>query len=337
MVAIEFAAYTVPDDLRRSPSSGSPMTPSTLIVVRAAACVLSMALASDTTVAQTEPGKQQPDAGLFVNPRLLPPPSRDPVPVLNAPAPVPTFDGSKPVYALASAIGGQINYSAAAESVGSHIDRTVRRTLPVPDASVDATVLRGLDRVIAKRFPNSDRLYMRLNPAQLDGVPAPDRDRVAFDRLTAEIQRWPERQQWERIVLVTPHYRAFESSGLGSKLHGVGMYVQNLNNNSEYDTIEPDGTPGAKQRNRYVALYYVATVYILDAKSLRVLSSEPWTFDEKIHDSNAAGNDVARAIDVDKLAARLETFVQNAAETAVARTLGGRIEAGEIKTIPAPK
>ena len=59
--------------------------------------------------------------------------------------------------------------------------------------------------------------------------------------------------------------------------------------------------------------------------------------DEKIHDSNAAGNDVGRAIDVDKLAARLETFVQAAAETAVAGTLGGRVEAGEIKTVPASK
>lgn len=279
----------------------------------------------------------KPDAGLFVNPKFLPPPSNEPVPVLNAPAPVPKFDGSKPVYALASAIGGQINYIAAKESVGSNLDPYVRRTLPIKDASVDAIVLRALDRVIERRFPNTDRLYMRLHPTQLDGVPPSERDHAAFERLTAEIQRWPERQQWERIVLVTPHYRAFEANGLGSKLHGVGMFVQNLNNSSEYDTIEPDGTPGAKQRNRYVALFYVATVYILDAKSLRVLSSERWTFDEKIHDSNAAGLDVARAIDVDKLAARLETFVQTAAETAVARTLSGRVEAGEIKPVPAPK
>lgn len=279
----------------------------------------------------------KPDGGLFVNPSLLPKPSNEPLPVLNAPAPVPTLDGSKPVYALASAIGGQISYVAAAESVGSHIDRTVRRTFPVKDISVDAMVLRSLDRVIGRRFPNTDRLHMRLNPLQLEDVPPHERDQVAFDRLTAEIQRWPERQQWERVVLVTPHYRAFEANGLGSKLHGVGLYVQNLNNNSEYDTIEPDGTPGTKQRNRYVALFYVATVYILDAKSLRVLSSEQWTLDEKVHDSNAAGNDVARAIDVDKLAARFETFVQNAAEATVARTLGGRVEAGEIKTVPAPK
>lgn len=300
-----------------------------------AACVLTAFLLAATASHAQDPAPAS--GGLYVNPKLVPPPSAEPVPVLNAPTPVPKFDGTRPVYALASAIGGQINYISAKESVGSHLDPYVRRTLPVPDISVDAIVLRALDRVIGRRFPNTDRLYMRLNPAQLDGVPPAERDRAAFDRLTAEIQRWPERQQWERIVLVTPHYRAFESGGLGSKLHGVGLYVQNLNNNSEYDTIEPDGTPGVKQRSRYVALFYVATVHILDAKSLRVISSETWTLDEKIHDSNAAGLDVARAIDVDKLAARLEIFVQNAAETAVARTLGGRIEAGEIKPVPAPK
>jgi hypothetical protein len=277
------------------------------------------------------------DAGMYVDPKLLPKPPTEPIPQLNAPTPVPQFDGSKPVYALASAIGGQINYSAAAETVGSNIDRTVRHTLRIPDTSVDAMVLRGLDRLIGRRFPNTDRLYMRLNPAQLDGVLPQERDKVAFERLTAEIQRWPERQQWDRIVLVTPHYQAFERGGLGSKLHGVGLYVQNLNNNTEYDVVEPDGTPGIKQRNRYVALYYFATVYVLEAKTLRVLSSEPWQFDEKVHDSNAAGFDMARAIGPDRLAGRLEVFVENAAENAVARTLGGRIEPGEIKEVPAEK
>lgn len=277
------------------------------------------------------------NGGLTVNPKLLPKPSEEPLPVLNAPNAVPQFDGSKPVYALASAIGGQINYVAAKEAVGSHFDPYVRRALPIKDASVDGIVLRALDRVIGRRFPDTDRLYMRLDPAQLDGVPLPERDKVAFERLTAEIQRWPERQQWSRIVLVTPNYRAFEYNGLGSKLSGVGMFVQNLNNNSEYETIEPDGTAGVQRRNRYVALFYVATVYILDAKSLQVLSSERWTFDEKIHDSNAAGLDVARAIDPDRLAARLEVFVQDAAEKAVARTLGGRIEAGNITTVAPPK
>lgn len=313
------------------PTSWTPVT-----VIATAVFAIAAALAPAVN-AQGNTPEPKPDAGLFVNPRLLPPTSTEPVPVLNSPTPVPKFDGSRPVYALASAIGGQINTIAAKESVGSHMDPYVRRTLPVKDASVDAIVLRALDRVIARRFPNTDRLFMRLNPAQLDDVPPRERDKAAFDRLTAEIQRWPERQQWERIVLVTPHYRAFEAGGLGSKIHGVGLYVQNLNNNSEFDTIEPDGTPGVKQRSRYVALFYVATVTILDAKSLRVLSSEKWTLDEKIHDSNAAGLDVARAIDVDKLAARLETFVQNAAEIAVSRTLGGRIEAGDIKPVPAPK
>lgn len=39
----------------------------------------------------------------------------------------------------------------------------------------------------------------------------------------------PQRAEWDRIVVVTPHYRGFERAGLGSKLHGVGIFVQDLN------------------------------------------------------------------------------------------------------------
>jgi hypothetical protein len=207
----------------------------------------------------------------------------------------------------------------------------------MPDHTLDAIVLRGLDRVIARREPNSERVFMRLNPVLLEGIAPADRERVAFERLTAEISTWPQRQQWERIVIVTPHYRAFERAGLGSKLHGVGLFVQDLNNNTEFDVIEPDGTPGVKQRSRYVALYYYAQVSVLDARTLQVIESQPWLIDEKIHDSKAASIHIGNSINPDVLAERIEHFAESASNTALARTLRGVVEVKDIKPVgPAP-
>ena len=192
------------------------------------------------------------DSGIWVNPKEFKAAPAEP----EKPAAASVASEKKSVYAIASAIGGQLSYIVAKQSVGSNLEPYQRTTLPLPDYTLDAIVMRGIDRVIARRFPDTDRVFMRLNPSQLDGVPPQDRERVAFERLTAELQQMPARQQWDRIVVVTPHYRGFERAGLGSKLHGVGMFVQDLNNLSEYEVVEPDGTPGELRRNRYVALYY---------------------------------------------------------------------------------
>lgn len=272
----------------------------------------------------------QEKPGLWVAPELF---RAAPPEEVSAPNPIPTFSGDRPVYALASAIGGQLSRVVARQSVGTHMDPYERNVLKMPDHSLDAIVLRGLDRVIARHAPDSERVFMRLNPLLLDDVPPAEREKVSFERLTAEISRWPQRQQWERIVIVTPHYRGFERNGLGSRLHGVGFYVQDLANNTEYDVIEPDGRPGEKQRNRYLALYYYAQVFILDARTLEVIESQPWLIDEKIHDSTADAIHIGNSLSIDKLAARIEIFAESASNTALSRTMRGVVEVRELKPI----
>jgi hypothetical protein len=292
--------------------------------------VLVTALAAGATYAQS-PAPEAP--GLWIKPGLI----KKLEPEADAPAePVrrlPTFSADKRVYALASAVGGQLSYTVARFATGSNLDPYERRTLPMSDHTLDAVVLRGLDRVIARREPESERVFLRLNPVMLDGVAAPERENSALEQLTAEIAKWPERQQWERIVIVTPHYRGFERAGLGSKLHGVGVYVQNLENNTEYDVVEPDGTPGRVQRNRYVALYYYAQIWILDAKSLEVIDKQPWLIDEKIHDSQSSALHIGNTLPPHVLAQRIEQFVEKASDSALARTLGGRVEARDLREV----
>lgn len=267
--------------------------------------------------------------GLWVNPgEFKPAPPEDAGPAEPPREP-------KAIYALASAIGGELGYVIAKEEVGSRMDPYERHSLPFPDYTLDAIVLRGLDRVIGRRFPDTDRVFMRLRPAQLADVAPPDRERVAFERLTAELQKMPQRKDWDRIVVVTPLYRAYERAGLGSRLHGVGMYVQDLHSSyAQYDVIEPDGTPGQQRRTRYLALYYYAKLFILDAKTLQVLESAPWLIDEKIHDSRSDAVNIALSLSAEQLARRLESFVETASNRALASTLGGTVEGGPLKTVP---
>lgn len=252
----------------------------------------------------------------------------------RVPVKVPEFSGNRPVIALASAIGGQLSYVLARESTGSNLEPYTRHNLLMPDNTLDVIVLRGLERVVAQSSPDSERLFMRLNPILLDDIPPPEREAMATQRLIAELRDWPQRQHWDRIIVVVPHYRGFERGGLGSRLHGIGVYVQNLDNTSEYDVIEPNGSQGAIRRSRYVALYYYATLVVIDAKSLRVIETQPWLIDQKIYDSNSDALNVANAVTISRLAERIESFAEGASRAALTRTLGGRVEPGEPRRAP---
>lgn len=275
------------------------------------------------------------DSGMWVNPKEFKAAPPEPA----KPEPSQTESGEKKaVFAIASAIGGQLNYIVARQSVGSHLDPYERTTLAVPDYSLDALVMRGIDRVVARRFPDTDRVFMRLNPSQLEGVPPPDRERVAFARLTAELQQMPERAGWDRIVVVTPHYRGFERAGLGSRMHGVGVFVQGQNNDSaerqgNYEVIEPDGTPGRMRKNNYIALYYYAKLFILDARTLQVLEESPWLIDEKINNTSSDAVNIAKSLTIEQLSSRLEVFAEKASGEALNKTLRGTIVPGEIKPV----
>ena len=306
------------------------------------------AVVASSVCAQTAPPPPQniTPSGIRLNPDVALPTATEPAGELRLvrpedplPArPVPTFSGDKKVIALASAIGGQLNMVVQKTGTGSNMDPFERATVNMPDHTLDAIVLRGLDRVVSRSMPDTERVFMRLNPALLDDVPPQDRERVALGRLVEEIGRWPQRQQWDKIVVVTPHYRGFERAGLGSKLHGIGLYVPNPNNVAEYDVVEPDGKPGAKQRSTYVALYYYAMMVVIDAKTLKVLDSQPWLIDEKIHDSNSDAVNMARSIPVDVLAARIENFAESATNVALTRTLGGIVEPGTLREVkPTPR
>jgi hypothetical protein len=255
---------------------------------------------------------------------------------------------SKPrTYALVSAVGDQINFAARRMETGTNFEGYRRTRLAISDKSVDAAVLRGMDRVLARREPDSTRVFLRLAPGELDGVPAPKREEVALAKLRAELSKLPQRAQWDQIIIITPYYRMSEMRGLAGKLHGVGLYVQSMDTNVDAlgaeatggqvmvegpETVMPDGTPSVRS-SKYLALYSYTQVWILDAKTLEVIRNEPWMFNEKINDITSGALDAFRQLPPEKLAERFESFAERAAGRALAQTVP-QVTPGELRAPP---
>jgi hypothetical protein len=249
-------------------------------------------------------------------------------------------------FALVSAIGDQISYVRQRMQTGTHLEGYRRATLAINDGAVDMAVLRGLDRVIARRHPDSTRVFLRLASGQFDGVPPAERERAALDKLRAELAKLPQREKWDQFIVLTPHYRMSEMRGLASKLHGVGIYVQGLDTNlggldgtltggeltvEGPETRLPDGKPGVRS-SRYIALYAYTQIWVLDAKTLAVVRNEPWLFDEKIYDPDSTAVDIGKMLSPEQLAERFEAFTERAAGRALAQTMP-MVEPGELKVV----
>ncbi|MFN9029140.1 MAG: hypothetical protein ACK54C_10050 [Betaproteobacteria bacterium] len=254
-------------------------------------------------------------------------------------------------YALISAVGDQFAVVRDLQVTGTNrIDAFRRETVKVPDGSIDSAILRGMDSVLARREPNSKRIFLRLAPGQLDGVRPERREQVALERLRSELSKMPDRSNWDEIVLITPYFRLSEINGQPGKLQGVGIYFRNIDSNVDSvldqilpgqmkspgrQTVKPDGTPG-EASSRYVGLFAYMHVWFLDAKTLQVLQSEPWVQEEKVFDKEAAGLDIATMMPLDQLAARFENFTEQAASRAVGATRPV-VEPGELRLVgPTP-
>jgi hypothetical protein len=241
-------------------------------------------------------------------------------------------DPKPKVYALVSAIGSEITYVRQRQQTGTHLPPYRRYTLPVPDASVDTMVLRGLDRAVAQEDPDSKRIYLRLAPEEVRGVLPYKRGDVLAGKVAAALDRMPERGEWDRIILVTPRYVGGAREGMGEKLHGIGIYVQPLGRNvagnvdsdletaTDPDTVSPSGEKSTSYK--YVAPYFYAQIWILDAKTMQVLETRERYDFQRLYDPKSTAIDVAKQIPVEQLAELVERFVERASSHALNESIG---------------
>ena len=200
-----------------------------------------------------------------------------------------TIAPAKPrVYALVAAISEQFSVVHAVSTTGTHLSPYRRSTAEVPNNMLNRFALHSLDKAIAAIEPDSTRIYLSLPPAQMDGVPASKRDSVAIDAVVAALEKMPQRLEWDRIVVVTPAYRALDQDGLPSKLQGFGIFSEPRcqagcfpsPRTSGSDSEPPDGVDAVTSEDRnikartYLELFSYITVWVLDPKTLAVLDKQ---------------------------------------------------------------
>jgi hypothetical protein len=230
------------------------------------------------------------------------------------------------VYALVSAIGSEITVVRQRRDVGSNIEPYRRYKVPVPGMDMDAAVLRGLDRAVASDDPESKRIFLRLAPDQIAGVHGYQRGQVLSEKALATLAAMSERKDWDRIILVAPRYLNVAREGIGPKLHGIGIYIQPLGRGGrsgeddiesalDPETISPDGEKSNSYKS--VAPYFYAQLWVIDAKTMKVLETNDRYDFQRIYDPKSTAIDVAQQMPVDVLTNMVEKFVERASARAL--------------------
>lgn len=248
-------------------------------------------------------------------------------------------------YALISAVGDQLEFVTRKMGTGSNLDPFTRTKIKIDNNALNSSVLRGLDKVLDETDPGSTRVYMTLNPVELTGVLPQDREKVAIGKIVATLEKIPQRSEWDKIIVVTPSFRVSEFSGMGTKLYGLGVFVQPMysgkapTDGGDVDLDAPgDGnevvTPEDKatRSRRYVAPYSYTQLWVLDAKTLQLLEKNDRYDNQKLFDPKSTAINVANGIDKEVLAARVTALVEKSASRALSGTsVGTRIDIGEMK------
>jgi hypothetical protein len=260
-----------------------------------------------------------------------------------APPPKPT------VYALVSAVGGDLTFVRNREQVGSNrVDTYHRLTLKIPDASLDGAG--------AARHRQGDPRQRARRGAALH-APQPRR---AGGRGRAEEGRGRARQAGQglrrhaRAAAVGQDHRHHAQVPVpvarphASKLSGLGVYVQPLRSatgggvgsgiediapggvTADEDTTSPDGE--YNRSSTYVAPYFYTQLWILDAKTLTVLDTEERYDYQKIYDWRWTANDVQRNLSPEQMAETVQAFVERSAARAT-REAVGTVTVGEPKLV----
>ena len=245
--------------------------------------------------------------------------------------------------ALLAAVGDQFHYVRQKESVGSNLEPFIRQSITAPDQLLNRMVLKGMDKAVAAEYPGAEVVMMSLrpDPPELKILPQ-DREAHTMGRVMAMLKDYPDRMRWDEIMVVTPKWQMSERRGMGSKLSGIGIYVQPLGSgtdpaedNALDDEVRDSGDSQKMRSKQFVAPFFYIQVTVLDAKTLQVLRKDERYDYRKLVNSDSTAIDVQASFTPDQLGSQLERFVESASRKLVADR-PGNVEVGPVKTLPSP-
>jgi hypothetical protein len=258
------------------------------------------------------------------------------------------------VYALLAAVGDQFTVVSEVSRTGTHLSPYVRRTDQIPNDVLNRLALHSLDQAIARIDPESKRIYLALPAISMNGVAPSERGSVALSRIRALLDKMQQRLDWDRIVIVTPAYRALELDGLGTKQQGFGMFAETQCQGScggprSQDQVralasEPsDGIDAITSEDKpikartFLAPFSYLEVWVLDPKTLAVLDRQQGFDSQKLAEPAERPLDVAGDAGQRYLAMRIASLIDLSLGEAVKRSeinaRRGSVEIGTVKEV----
>ena len=259
--------------------------------------------------------------------------------------------------ALLAAIGDRIDIVRQREQVGSHMEPYTRKTVQVSSQALNYAVLRGLDRAISEEEPDTQRVLLQWTMpedvyAKVIEASGSARQALVLAALTSHLRELPQRKDWSRIEVVLPAYTFLQLKGMGTKLAGIGVYVQPLKNQrvdldgsgdgsltlsdaaGDYRTINPR-TGETGNSSVYMAPFMYFERLSFDAKTLDLLKRQRFFDNTKYADPQSTALDVSQQMTTVELMGKLVESVERSAYKSI-RQMKSEVTVGAPRLVNAP-
>ena len=263
--------------------------------------------------------------------------------------------------ALLAAIGDRIEVVRQLKLSSHPGDPYRRKAMQVSSQELNYAVLRGLDRALTEDEPEAKHVLLQWNmppdlAERVQKARGNQRQDLVVDALTEHLKSLPERQQWDRIEVIVPAYTYLEMQGIGTKLSGIGVYIQPLahqvfdlsnmadgsammsitttDTEGDYRTINPK-TGETGHSATYVASYMYFEHLTFDAKTMALTKRQRFFDNTKYADPTARVLDVSDQMTNDELLGKVVDSVERSAYKAI-RPVTGEVTMSVPKEAPAP-
>ena len=263
--------------------------------------------------------------------------------------------------ALVAAIGDRIEFVRQLKLSSGRAEPYRRKTVQVSGQALNYAVLRGLDKALTDEAPGARHVLLQWDmPAdvaeRLAKARGRERQDIVVAALTEHLRSLPERQGWDRIEVIVPAYTDLEMQGVGTRLSGVGVYVQPLahqdfdldgmtdgsagnvvitsETEGDYRTVNPR-TGETAHSSTYVAPYMYFERLSYDARSMVLIKRERHFDNTKYADLDSTALDVGSQMTNAELVGKLVESVERSAYKAI-RPVTSEVTASEPKLAPIP-
>ncbi len=277
-----------------------------------------------------------------------------------AAAAAPNAPSNPQTVALVAAIGDRIEFVRQLKLSSGHAEPYKRKTVQVSGEALNYAVLRGLDKALTEEEPSAQHVLLQWSmPGDVAGKLAKarggQRQDIVLAALTEHLSGLPERQNWDRIEVIVPAYSDLEMQGVGTRLSGIGVYVQPLahqdfdldgmtdgsaggaiitsETEGDYRTVNPR-TGETAQSATYVAPYMYFERLTYDAKSMALIKRERHFDNTKYADLDSTALDVASQMTNAQLIGKLVESVERSAYKSI-RQVTGEVTVSDPRPAPA--